>query len=351
MSGPRVAFVYPNPRGHQLEQIAAGLAPDTTLLGANHLTGLGVDAFSYDSVLRRTTPGNPILHRLSWHARELVLPWELRRADLIATPLANLLPLASRAWSQPRVLLLSYHLGAAFGRAGTARRTLLRASLRSAVGIVAASQAARELLLERAGLPERHVRVAELGVDAAWWQPTPLPGEGIVLSVGRDLARDYQTLAHAVAGLDARVVLVAKEENLHGVSLPPNVEVRLNIGPLEVRDLYAEARCVVVPVHPAGDSRGTENSGTIALLEAMAAGRPVIATDRPFLRDYVSEQSATLVPAGGVEELRTAISRLLTDDALANERTRAARAAVEMRFSTVHAAERLARAITELPWS
>jgi len=346
----RVAFVYPNPRAGLEARVAAGDAPDTNLLGQNHLRTLGVDAFVHDSFLRRGPVGSPLGHRLSWHGRELTLPFELRSADLIVSPLANLLPLAGRLPGLPPVLVLSYHLVSAWDRAGNARRRLQRASLRSASGILAASGAARDRLVARAGLDPRHVRLATLGVDTDWWQPTPVPPDGHVLTVGRDLARDYRAFAAAMAGVDRRGIVVAKEENLRGVSLPDNVEARVNISPAEVRELYAGAACVVVPVHPEADPRGTENSGTIALLEAMACGRPVVVSDRAYLRDYVSAATARAVPPGDAAAMREAIRGVLANEEAAAELGATARRDVEARHSTRRFAERLLGAIEDLPW-
>jgi glycosyltransferase involved in cell wall biosynthesis len=347
----RVAFVYPNPRARLIAEVEAGTSPDTGLLGENHLRALGVDVVIHDSRLRRSTPANPIVHRLTWHGRELTLPWELRDVDIIFTPLSNLLPLAARLQRGPRIVLLSYHLISAWDRAGRARRSLQRASLRAADGILAISTAARERLIERAGLAPAKVRTAAIGVDDLWWQPTPLPKEGYVLTVGRDLARDYSTFGQAVAGLDVPVVLVAKKENLEDVSLPPNVDVRLNITPAEVKSLYAGARCVVVPVRPEADPRGTENSGTVAMLEAMASGRPVVVSERVYLDDYVSADTARVVPAGDPDAMRAGIETMLADDALAETMAHSARTVVEERFSTRRFAERIAAALEELPWS
>lgn len=347
----RVAFVYPNPRGDLPARIARGEAPDTTLLGENHLGELGFDAFVHDSALRRATPANPFVHRLTWYGREAALPWELRDADVIVTPLATLLPLFARLRRRPRVVLVAYHLVSAWDRAGDLRRRVQRASLAAAAGILTSSEAARERLVARTGLPAHHVRTATLGVDAGWWQPSPLPGEGYVLAVGRDLARDYETLARAVEGTDTRCVVAAKEENLRGVRIPDNLEVRLNVGADEVRELYAGARCVVVPVRPESDPRGTENSGTVALLEAMACERPVVVSERPYLRDYVSESTAVTVPPADPAALRAGIERVLGDDATASSLAASARASVLASHTTRHFAERLAAAIEELPWS
>jgi glycosyltransferase involved in cell wall biosynthesis len=344
----RVAFVYPNPRGDLPLRVAAGEAPDTSLLGANHLVALGVDAFIHDSFLRKTTPRTTVAHRLSWHAREIVLPWELHDADVLITPLANLLPIFSRLRRKPRVLLIAYHLVSGWERAGPVRHALQRRSLHAAAGVLASSEAARQRLLGLTGVDEEHIRTATLGVDATWWQPLPMPRDGYVLTVGRDLARDYETFAQAMAGLDVRGVIVAKEENLREVELPPNVEVRLNISPSDVKALYLGASCVVVPVRRESDPRGTENSGTVALLEAMACARPVVVSDRSFLADYVSEETTHVVPPAEPEAMRAAIEAVMADPAAATAMGAAARRSVEEQHTTRHFAERLVAAIEEL---
>jgi glycosyltransferase involved in cell wall biosynthesis len=204
-------------------------------------------------------------------------------------------------------------------------------------------------LIELVDLDESRVHVAELGVDERFWSPAPPATEGYVLSVGRDLARDYRTFVEAVGDLPTRVLLVAKEENLAGIGLPRNVEVRLDIAPSEVRDLYAGAACVVVPIQPEGHPAGTENSGTISMLEAMSMQRPVIVTDRETLRDYLRPgETALVVPPRDPAALRESVTRVLADDAFGADLGQAARRSVEDRFTTRKFAERLARVIDEL---
>ena len=48
----RAAFVYPNPRSELAAAVAAGKAPDTALLGQNHLAAHGIDARIHELRLR-----------------------------------------------------------------------------------------------------------------------------------------------------------------------------------------------------------------------------------------------------------------------------------------------------------
>jgi glycosyltransferase involved in cell wall biosynthesis len=345
----RVVFVYPNSRSDLLEKVARGEAPDTTLLGQNHLATHHIDATIHDPSLRRRQRRSGLRHRITWNAREVTLPWELGDVDLALTPLARVFPLTARIRRHPRVLLMSYHLCATYERSSSWARRLLAASLRSAVGVVCVSAAGASRLIELTDLDASRVHVAELGVDERYWSPASPAGDGYVLSVGRDLARDYRTLMEALDGLPTRVVLVAKKENIVGLELPRNVDLRLDIAPSAVRELYAGAACVVVPVHPEGHPAGSENSGTIALLEAMAMQRPTVVTDRPTLRDYVRPgETALTVPPRDPAALRGAVERVLADGELAHDLADAARRSVEDRFTTRHLAARLAQVIEEL---
>jgi glycosyltransferase involved in cell wall biosynthesis len=344
-----VAFIYPNSRTALLERIARGEAPDTSLLGQNHLYEHGIAATIHNPSLRRRDRRSGLLHRITWNLREVTLPWELSGVDLACTPLARVFPVMARVRRAPPVLLISYHLCATYERSSTPARRLLQASIRSAAGVVCISEAGARRLIELTGVDAERVHVAELGVDERYWTPAPVASDGYVITVGRDLARDYETFARAMAGLPVRAVLVAKRENLVGVDLPPNVELRLDIAPSEVRELYAGAACVVVPIRREGHRLGSENSGTIALLEAMAMQRPAIVTDRSTLGDYVrAGETVITVPAEDPAALRAALERVLGDPTLAGSLGSSARRAVDDRFTTRAFAGRLAHVIRRL---
>ena len=345
----RVAFVYPNPRRALEADVAAGRAPDTGLLGQNHLARLGIEARTVEPSLRRRERAAGVLHRLTWNVRELTLPWELGDADLAVTPLANLFPLSARARGRPRVVLLSYGLATVWRRASRLRRRLVGASLRSCAAIACLGNEQRDALVARAGVDPARVRVVQIGVDERYFHASPLPEDGYVLSVGKDLARDYDTLARAAAGLGAGVVVVGHARNVAGMSLPPEMEMRTGVSWAELRRLYAGAACVVLPLRRPDYPLGTEGSGLTALLEAMASGRPVVASDRAVLRDYgVGEESCLFVPPEDPAALREAIEAVLQDRPLAERLGAHGRELVEHRFTSRGLAERLAGLFREV---
>ena len=132
---------------------------------------------------------------------------------------------------------------------------------------------------------------------------------------------------------DALFVLVGEGQ----VPVPPAPWLR-RLGRLDNRDvlaLYAGADVVVVPsVIPDALSR--------VVLEAMAAGRPVIGTTvggTPELIEH--ERTGLLVERGDPAALAGAMARLLDDPALAARMGEAAHARVETRFSPEASVDRL----------
>ncbi len=334
---PHAAYVFPNPRVQLVRDVAAGVSPDTALYGANHLGEHGIAVRVHDPLLtRRERPGP--LHRLVWSVRELPLPWELRDTDVAITPLANAFPLVARVRRAPAVMLVNYGLNLVYRRGTRARRELLRASLRSAAAVLCLGRSQARELVEWKLVDEERVHVVPLGVDADWFRARePAQGEPLVLAVGKDLARDYATFAEAMRGLDVRAEVIAFPRNLDGVSLPPNVRAR-SVEIAELRDLYSRAACVVVPQHPDGYPYGSDGGLTV-LLEAMASARPVVATERAILRDYVEdEREGLIVPPREPEALRAAIERALD----APELGIAGRERVERAHTTRQLAARLA---------
>jgi glycosyltransferase involved in cell wall biosynthesis len=140
-----------------------------------------------------------------------------------------------------------------------------------------------------------------------------LPEDDYLLYVG-DLRRfkGINILLKAYAGLKAPppLVLIGRECEGMPEKFPPNVYV-MNSWPHEaVMRAWERSLICLLP------SVGPETFGMVAL-EAMSRGRPVIASDIGGLPDVVVDgETGLLVPPGDVNELRSAIGRLLGDPAL-----------------------------------
>ncbi|MCW2977884.1 MAG: putative glycosyltransferase [Actinomycetia bacterium] len=336
----RATFIFPNPRAALMAGIAAGSEPDSTLLGANHLAEHRIEAHVHDPLLSRRDL-RPPFDRIAWNLRELTLPFEIGRSDVVFTPLANILPLAARARAVP-VVVINYGLNLIWRRASPRRRALLGRSLRTAARVVCLGESQRAELVAEVGLREEHVETLLVPVDATFFSPEASAPDGSIFSVGKDLARDYGTLVDAIRGIDAEVRLVVHPRNIEGLELPLNTTAR-RLSSIDLRDAYARAACVVVPQRSDDYPYGSEGGGLTALLEAMAMGKPVVATERGILRDYVDHGvEALLVPPEDPAALREAIERVLGDAELASRLGSAARARVERAHTTHGFADRLA---------
>ena len=342
----RAVFLYHNSRDRLLADVKAGTAPDTGLVGSNHLGELGIEASTEAPRLQLKHRAGGLLHRLLWSVREIPVAWELD-ADVVCSFWTRLFPLVARMRGGPPVVVFNVGLCTTYLRASRPRRRLMGAALQSAHAVVCFASAQRERLLRQHDLDPGRVRVVPLGVDERFYSPRPAPTNGYVLAVGRDMARDYATFASALDALDARGIIVASERNLTDVKVPENVELRLDVSYPELRELYAGAACVVLPTRHEGYRYGADCSGQTVLLDAMAMGRPVIASERSTLSDYVRDsETALIVPAEDPPAMRGAVERLLGDRGLAARLGVGARGVVERELTTRHMARRLAPIIT-----
>jgi glycosyltransferase involved in cell wall biosynthesis len=324
----RAVFVFQNSRAQLVAGVARRTEPDSTLWGANHLAEHGIEARVHDALLTRRALRPPI-DRLAWNARELTLPFEFGRADVAFTPLANLFPLTAAARGLP-VIVINYGLNLILKRAGRARRMLLSRSLHTAARVICLGESQRLELIELIDLSPERVMTMGHSIDDRFFEPVDAPaGANPVVSVGKDLGRDYATFVEAVSPLQVPVDIAADRRNVAGIRLPPNVRSRF-YSALELRDLYARAACVVLPQHPDGYPYGTESGGLTALFEAMAMGKAVVATHRAVIDEYVEDGvDGILVPPSDPEAMRSAVERLLGDAELRSRLGAAGRARVE----------------------
>ena len=337
----KATFVFPNPRRDLSAGVAAWTEPDSTLLGANHLRAHGIDARVHDPLLTRRT-FRPPLDRLAWNARELMLPFELGRTDVVFTPLATTLPLAARARRLP-VVVVNYGLNLILRRAARGRRALLCRSLRSAATVIFLGESQRAELVDNVRLSEERSCTMLLPVDESFFTPRwELVGDGTVLTVGKDLARDFRTFVDAVGQLGVRARLAVYPRNLEGIELPPHAKAG-RLSSLELRDAYARASCVVLPQRHDDYPFGSEGGGLTALLEAMAMAKPIVVSERAILHEYVEDGvDALVVSPEDPTALRAAIEQVLGDAELARRLGQAARARIDRAHTTRGFAARLA---------
>jgi alpha-1,3-rhamnosyl/mannosyltransferase len=271
------------------------------------------------AALRVATPGAGSVEGAIdvYHATDYFVP-RLRRTPIVAT-LYDAIPLAHPEWANPRL------------------RRIKNAIMRSAAGnadlVLAISHAAVDELVLHYRVPRERIRVVPLGVDEDWFEPLPdaqvdalLARRGVrrgsLLFVGTLQPRkNVGTLLEAYDRLPARVraerpLVIAGKYGWGADDLRTDLEARRAAGEVqwldyvehvELRALYATARAFVFPSLSEGFG--------LPILEALAAGTPVIASDLPVLREVAGDAAAFVKPRDV--------------DALAQEMLRAAAASAD----------------------
>lgn len=148
------------------------------------------------------------------------------------------------------------------------------------------------------------------------------------LFAGGDSLRDYPTLIRAARDVAAKVTIGTSTPPRDAAGIPPNVRIR-RLHPQAYLEAMRRSLAVVVPLVATED----RSAGQTTYVNAMAMGKPVIATDVLGIRDYVQDGSTgMLVPPRDVGAMHRAL-RWATDlanrDQLARMGSRARQVARE----------------------
>lgn len=355
-------YVFTARKRGLLERAARGEMPDTLLFGFNHLAAHGIEARFYEPEYGRA--GRALARQLGRFGPDLLqlrtLP-HFRRADVVFLTGAWPLLLAAQAIPanhRPKLVWLNLSLTnllRAGGRRG-ALRPLIRLAIQQADRIVCVARFQQTFLHRTLGLDERRLPLVRSGTDDRFFCPPPGPHTGAapaaapyVLAAGRDAARDYRTLVEATRGAPYATRLVCSPANVAGLSLLADVTVRYDIPPAALRDEYRGAAAVAVPTLGDAATCGSDCSGTLVLLDALAMGRPSVITRRASVEDYVvADEHALCVPPGEPVALRAALDRLVGDPDYAQRLAAAGREHVRRALTTRHFAARLAEVFREV---
>ncbi len=269
-------------------------------------------------------------------------------------PLAPVVAAAAAAFG-PRPIVATFHSWSSADRlyrlvAPVARRLAQRVDVRIAVSPSAQQFAARAL-----GMPLGAFRVLPNGVDeAAFGAAEPLPhladrNRPLLLFVGRleqrkgvdVLVRAFLRLRASDQRLRLCVVGEGPERERCQQMVPPSIRPdAMFVGAVAQSDLARYHASADVFVSPA---TGGESFG-IVLLEAMAAGLAVVASDIPGYRTVMKDgREGRLVPPGNAFALAEAVATLL-----ANERLRRAMAVEGRRTAAEYAWPVVGRRLEEV---
>jgi len=239
------------------------------------------------------------------------------------------------------------HIENAFraGRGRALQVALDNATARLCFAIVAVSEATRGSLL-RQGYPAGRLLTIPNGVEPVERaDPVRLVEAPAILEVAR-LAevKGQSTLLEALATVDAGAVLVGEDLEQGGAYRSALERLAQTLGIRErvvfagrrddVPGLMAGCEVVCLPSRAEGLP--------LVLLEAMAQGKPVVASAVGGVPELVVDgETGLLVPPGDVEALAQALRRVLGDPELARRLGEAGRRRVRERFSAAAAADRV----------
>lgn len=207
----------------------------------------------------------------------------------------------------------------------------LAAALRQRAG--AGGAAGRPLILAVGGIEPRKGSDTLMAAVAALSRSGDRSGRRPVLAVvGGHSFQDYR---------EYRDRVLASLPGL-GLRLDDDVVLLGTVPDAELPGWYAAADVLAFP--------STKEGWGLAVLEAMSAGLPVVASDLPVFREYLRPgQDALMVPVDDAAALATALAAVLDDSALA-DRLRAAGYQVCARFTWDRCAAEHQRIYADLKW-
>ena len=179
--------------------------------------------------------------------------------------------------------------------------------LRQLAGVVCVGRNQQNYFAELLG-PDR-VFFAPLGVDTAYFTPPADDARDpdLCVFVGENY-RDYPTLRGVIELVayrrpGTRFVGVTTPAAAQQLGKHPNLTILSGIAEEELRRLYRTAALHVMPLHDC-----TANN---AVLEGMACGLPMIASDVGAIRDYTSQQATVYVPRDDARAMADVVLDLL----------------------------------------
>jgi len=179
-------------------------------------------------------------------------------------------------------------------------------------GALAISDSARQTLID-AGFTADAVTTLPSGVDYAAFSAVPLPSREALCQpraqyIGRISQDRGLSLFESIARAGTPVALVGPSDDIAARDIP-NLDVHPAIDHARVPERLGQSEIALMPYQ--ADLRHASDISPIKLFEAMAAGRVIIASDLPAIREVIrSGENGLLVPADDPTAWRAAIARI-----------------------------------------
>ncbi len=191
--------------------------------------------------------------------------------------------------------------------------------------IVTVSQRQRDLLAALGFRPDSLLNVRNW-VDTDFFSPDPEPkDDGYVMACGAE-NRDYATLAAAARLTNWPIRVYGQgfltNDSASSVDLPPNLIVCPRVPYVALRDAYAGAAAVVLPLNAVDYA-----AGVTGLVEAMSMRKLVIVTRTDGISEYLDAARPGIeVAPGDAEALAAALNQFMLGSAARDAQARSNRA-------------------------
>jgi glycosyltransferase involved in cell wall biosynthesis len=314
----RVAYLYAGERAKAFSAWQKGEMPDSFFIGLNHLKCFGIDADFIESKLSNR------LRKVNYNLAHINHIIRLRKYDVVFAGCSLFVAFVIKRlfrWRSPKLVWYNTFFTQALKRSTGIKKRILISAISSLDAVVCPSTYQRDYLIDQ-GFDPKKIYFVPNGVDVDFIRDKQSElrnnsNNPFILSVGKDMGRDYDTLIGAVKGLPIRVRIVAFDRNIeHLKPLPDNVEA----GPVpfsELIKMYKESEFVVLPTKSENHPDASDCSGQYVLLDCLASGKPIIASQRKTLADYIENgREALIINVGDINGLQNAILKLIDDKEL-----------------------------------
>ena len=317
----KVLYLFAGERKSLEEKWRQGLTPDSQLIGLNHLKDFGIDASYIENRFLN------FIRRKNFNLTNLLLLPVIRRYDVVFSGASLFLPFVAKVllrMKRPKFVWYNTFFTNTLKRNVDKkfRSWILRKTIDSLDAIICPSTAQRRFLIDT-GFDQSKIFFVPNGIDIEFMKRRTTEGgsssksaERFVLSVGKDMGRDYETLIRAVKDIPIEVRIVALPRNVEAVGeIPANVKILGFVPFPRLVELYKEALFVVIPTKGERHLDASDCSGQYVLLDAMSIDKAIIASERETLADYFTDgEEGVTTTAENSDELRKAINEMLHDE-------------------------------------
>lgn len=195
------------------------------------------------------------------------------------------------------------------------KRTLTKINLTLSDAIIAYSESQIKLWSKEFSISDSHFKKVIYTIDLDFYKPVEVMEvhRPFILSVGRDVGRDFDVLSEALdgSGFDLKLVtlpyLVSKISDKYDW-----IEVYENLSYGDLFNLYTNAFAVVVPLK----ENLSYPSGIRGVLESMALGNATVCTKTLVMEELFEDgKELIFVDAGNAAQIRSAIQLLKENEA------------------------------------